>query len=175
MTVRSKIGFGLILTFLFGGFIGGAAYRVVLRHRIRGVFQARTSGFMNPFRDEILRVTPAPSRAEVEALLTAHGKRMSEIDTRFRGEIETAFNELFKDLEKHLPAEAMEQIQRRFRNPPPRPGGPPGRPEFGGPPRAPRDGGPGDPGPMGPGGPPDAPGGPEGSPPPPEAKPSFKL
>jgi len=187
MNIRSKIGLGLILSFLFGGIVGGAAYRVVLRHRIRSVFQARTSGFLNPFRDEILKLTQYSSREAVEAVLAAHGKRMSEIDAGFRDEIETAFKELFKDLAKYLPAEAMKQVQQRFQNPPPRRRGPLGPDGFGGPPPMPRDGGPG---PLGPGGPPvpgqggnppngpltpDGPRPPDGAGGPPGAKPPIKL
>jgi hypothetical protein len=162
MTIRSKIGLGLVLTFIFGGIVGGAAYRVVLRHRIRGVFQARTSGFMNPFRGEILKQTPPEARPAVEALLAAHGKRLGEIDVRFRGEISAAFEDLFKDLAAHLTAEAIRQVKERLQGPPPRPGAAPGPPGFDGPrPPGPPGGGPGYPGQFRPGGPegPEGPGG----------------
>ncbi|GEM_PF-2721591 len=153
MSIRFKIGLGLILSFALGVVVGGAAYRVILRHQIRGVFAERSRGFMNPFRDEILKQTPSGARPAVEALLTAHSKRMNEIDVRFRDEIDAAFKALFKDLAAHLPAENIRRIEERLQGPPPRRGGLPGPPIFKGPrPPGLPGGDPGQPGQFGPGG-----------------------
>ncbi|MDD8025438.1 MAG: hypothetical protein PHI34_02910 [Acidobacteriota bacterium] len=159
MNIRSKIAVRLIAVFMIGGIVGGAAYRVVLQRHIRSLFAQRSRGFMNPFRDEILRRTAPESRPAVEALLATHSQRLTEIDGRFRSEIQASFKALLKDLSAYLTSDKIKEVEAFLEGPPPLRDGPPGPGRFdnmppprgpGGDPRQPGPGGPG-----GPGGPPD--------------------
>jgi hypothetical protein len=127
MNMRSKIILRFLLTFLIGAVLGAAVNRVLVRQHIRSLFEMRSRGFLNPFQDVILKRTPASSRPAVEALLETHGRYLTEIDARFRDEIEASFKELMKDLSEILPADKMKEIESLLQAPPPpfgKPGGP---------------------------------------------------
>lgn len=127
MNIRSKIILRFLLTFLIGAVLGAAVNRVLVRQHIRSLFEMRSRGFLNPFQDVILKRTPPSSRSAVEALLETHGRRLTEIDTRFRAEIEASFKELMRDLSAILPADKMKEIESILQAPPPpfgKPGGP---------------------------------------------------
>jgi hypothetical protein len=130
MNIRSKIVIKFLLTFLIGSVLGVALDRVIVRHHIRSLFEMRSRGFMLPFQDEILKRTAPESRAAVEALLAAHGQSLTEIDGRFRTEIESSFKALLKDLAAYLTPAKIKEIRSILQGSPPFRDGPPGRPRF---------------------------------------------
>jgi hypothetical protein len=124
MKTEIKIAGLMILMMLGGMAIGALFHRAVMREHIRDIVQARDAGLFRPGPERMLRSLSPEQKKAVREVFDKHGKRLSEIHSRFRQEIKAAFESLKKELEPILTPKQMREFEKALPGPPPfmRPG-----------------------------------------------------
>lgn len=119
MNVKLKMTFVIIATLALGIIIGAMLNRALVEKRIRNILSKRAPDVFVPFIEESINPDPTQSE-EIRKILKKHAKRIDEIHTNSRIELQSAFESLREELDPLLTPEQKKRLE----------GGLPGSPRW---------------------------------------------
>jgi Spy/CpxP family protein refolding chaperone len=112
MNIKFKTSLLIIVTLIAGVVIGAMLNRVFLQNRVQRVFQRRAPNvFVQSYVDAIK--PDQEQQKQIQKILDAYAKRMSEIREKNRQDLETLMDSMHTELESVLSPEQMERLSTR--------------------------------------------------------------
>lgn len=112
MNIKFKTSLLIIVTLIAGVVIGAMLNRMFLQNRVQRVFQRRAPNvFVQSYVDAIK--PDHEQQKQIEKILDAYAKRMSEIREKNRQDLETLMDSMHTELESVLSTEQMERLSTR--------------------------------------------------------------
>lgn len=113
MNIKVKTTLIIIITLMFGIFIGAMLNRALLQHRIRRAFSVRNPNRFAAIYEKIIKPDTAQSEM-IREILNKYAKHTSEIRDNFRQEMQSALESMRAEIEPLLTTAQKKRLERRF-------------------------------------------------------------
>ncbi len=116
MNYKIKLTLIIIITLIFGVFMGAMLNRALIQHKIRRAFSLQKPSYFISNFEKIIDPDEAQAKL-IREILEKHAKRVSEIRTNFRKEMEEAFESMKKEMDSILTAEQRKRLSKKIPHP----------------------------------------------------------